>query len=181
MRKVLDGDIDVAIIPNGVDFTLFRPLPRAEIRAELGWRPDGFYILFGNDPALYRKGFTLAQDALACLKLRGLPAELVVANGLPQTQLVRYLNACNALILPSLIEGSPNVVKEAMACNVPVVSSDVGDVSFADALELAWQHTEPTTGRHDIAHLEHTVVAQQVIAVYQQALARKTKGHPSHE
>jgi glycosyltransferase involved in cell wall biosynthesis len=192
MRKVIDPDVAVAIIPNGVDFTLFRPLPRVEMRTELGWSLNGFYILFGNDPTLYRKGFSLAQEALSCLKQRGVEAELVIANGLPQTQLVQYLNACNALILPSLIEGSPNIVKEAMACNIPVVSSDVGDVAqlightagcsvcprtpeaFADALERAWLHQEPTTGRHDIAHLENSVVAQQVIAVYQRALA-KTK------
>lgn len=192
MRKVLDSRLEVAVIPNGVDFQLFRPMPRAELRQELGWDQERFSVLFGNDPRIYRKGFALAEAALACLQARGVQAELVVGNGLPQTQLVRYINACHALVLPSLAEGSPNIVKEAMACNVPVVASDVGDVAqvigrtagcsvcprtpeaFADALELALHHTEPTTGRNDIAHLENSLVAQQVIALYRQARARKT-------
>src|SRR5205085_11535463 len=42
---------------------------------------------------------------------------------------VQYINACNALILPSIAEGSPNIVKETMACNVPVVATNVGDVA----------------------------------------------------
>lgn len=197
MRKVIDQHVEVAVIPNGVDFTLFRPLPRADVRAELGWSLDRFYILFGNDPGLYRKGFSYAQAALSCLQERGIQAELVVANGLPQSQLVRLINACNALLLPSIHEGSPNIVKETMACNVPVVSSNVGDVScvisrttgcsvcpripeaFADALERALRHTEPTTGRNDIAYLENSLVAKQVIAAYQRAIIKKTKKRAS--
>lgn len=193
MKKAIDRRIEVAIIPNGVDFTLFRPLPQAEARAALGWDQDRYYVLFGNDPLIYRKGFPLAQAALSCLRERRVQAELVVANGLPQTQLVQYINACNALILPSISEGSPNIVKETMACNVPVVSADVGDVSciishtkgcsvcprtpqaFAAALEQTLLHTEPTTGRIDIAHLECSVVTKQVIAVYLQASAKKAR------
>jgi teichuronic acid biosynthesis glycosyltransferase TuaC len=194
MKKVIDRRVEVAVIPNGVDFALFRPLPRAEVRAALGWEKDHYYVLFGNDPLIYRKGFSLAHAALACLRERGVQTELVVANGLPQTQLVQYINACNALILPSISEGSPNIVKETMACNVPVVSADVGDVSrviartkgcsvcprtpqaFAAALEQALLYTEPTTGRVDIAHLECSVVAKQVIVVYQQAITKKSAG-----
>lgn len=190
MRNILAKDLEVAIIPNGVNFNLFRPLPRQEVRAELGWDRDRCFFLFGNDPAIYRKGFALAEAAVALLKQRGREAEIIIGNNLPQDILVKYMNACNALILSSLIEGSPNIVKEAMACNVPVVSSDVGDVAqiigrtagcavcprtpeaFADALELAYQHAEPTTGRRDIAHLENSLVAKQVLTVYQQAIER---------
>ena len=179
---------NIFVIPNGVDFALFRPVPRSAARAALGWKQDTYYILFGNDPRIPRKNFALAQAAIECLGTRGISAELVVANGLPQTEVVQYINACNALILPSLIEGSPNIVKETMACNVPVVATDVGDVSevightkgcsvcpfepgaLATALEEAIRHTEPTTGRRDIQHLDRRVVAQQVIEVYEWVL-----------
>ena len=184
---------NIFVIPNGVDFELFHYIPRAEARAALGWDQDRYYVLFGNDPKIPVKNFPLAQAAIECLHSRGISAELVVANGLPQTTLVRYINASNALILSSIAEGSPNIVKETMACNVPVVSTDVGDVSqvigrtkgcsvcphdpdaLAIALEQALRHTEPTTGRADIMHLDRSVVAQQVLAVYEQVISKKIK------
>ncbi|MHB8599230.1 MAG: glycosyltransferase, partial [Ktedonobacteraceae bacterium] len=176
------------IIPNGVDFSFFHPIPRAEARAALGWHKSRYYVLFGNNPQIPRKNFALAQAAVERLQAKGLDVALVVATGLPQTQVLQYINASNALVLPSLIEGSPNIVKETMACNVPVVATDVGDVAdvigktagcavclpdptaFANALEQAILRKEPTTGREDISHLDRTIVAQQVIAVYEQAI-----------
>ncbi len=192
MKKSLSGG-SIFVIPNGVDFELFHPIPRAEARAALGWDQDRYYVLFGNDPKIPVKNFPLAQAAIESLHNRGMPAEQVVASGLPQTKLVQYINASNALILSSIAEGSPNIVKETMACNVPVVSTDVGDVSrvisrtegcsvcphdpdaLATALEQALRHTEPTTGRADIMHLDRSVVAKQVIAVYEQVISKKTK------
>jgi len=185
MKKAASGN-KIFVIPDGVDFELFHPMPRAEARAALGWNQDRYYILFGNDPKRPVKNFPLAQTAIERLHARGVSTELVVANGLPQTTLVLYINASNALILPSICEGSPNIVKEAMACNVPVVATNVGDVaqvightkgcsvclsdpdSLAAALEEALRHTEPTTGRIDIKHLENAIVARQIIAVYEQ-------------
>ncbi len=194
MKKAASGG-NVFVIPNGVDFALFHHIPRAQARAALGWDHDRYYVLFGNDPKIPVKNFPLAQAAIECLQNRGISAELVVANGLPQTKLVQYINASNALILSSVAEGSPNIVKETMACNVPVVSTDVGDVSkvigrtkgcsvcphdpaaLATALERALRHTEQTTGRADIMlHLDRSVVAKQVIAVYEQVISKKTNG-----
>jgi len=186
---------NIFIIPNGVDFALFRPIPRVEARAALGWEQDRYYVLFGNNPQREEKNYPLAQAAIEHLRARGTPAELVVADDLPQTTFVQYINASNALILPSIYEGSPNIVKEAMACNVPVVATNVGDVSeligrtrgckvcppdpgaLAEALEQALQYGEPTTGRTDIAHLECPVVARQIIAVYEQVTRQKAKKH----
>src|SRR6266568_1990729 len=186
------GD-NIVVIPNGVDFELFRPIPRTEARAALGWDQDRYYVLFSNNPDIPVKNFPLAKAAVERLHARGISAELVVANGLPQTQVVQYMNASNALILTSIAEGSPNVVKETMACNVPVVSTNVGDVSqvirhtegcrvcphdsdaLAIALEEALRRTEPTTGRADIVHLDSSIVAKQVIAVYEQVTKHETK------
>lgn len=189
MKKATSAD-NVFVIPNGVDFELFHPIPRAEARAALGWEQDSYYVLFGNNPQRPVKNYPLARAAIERLRARGTPAELVVAGGLPQTTLAQYINASNALILSSISEGSPNIVKEAMACNVPVVSTDVGDVfeiigytkgcrvcshnpdSLAEALEEALQHTGLTTGRTDIAHLERSVIAQRIIAVYEQVASK---------
>jgi teichuronic acid biosynthesis glycosyltransferase TuaC len=177
----------IFVVPNGVDFSFFHPIPRTHARRALGWDEHRPSILFVNNPQEPKKGFLLAEASIERLRAQGVEAELVIANRLPQTQVVQFINACNALLLPSIHEGSPNIVKEAMACNVPVVATDVGDVAqvvggttgchvcprdpdaLATALKEALLLTEPTTGRADIAHLECSVVAMQVIYVYEQA------------
>lgn len=188
--KMAAGRSDVVVIPDGIDFTLFRPMRREEARAALGWDQEAYYVLFANNPALPVKNFALAQQTIQQLAERGIRAKLVIANGLPQSTVMLYINASNALLLPSLVEGTPNVVKEAMACNVPVVATNVGDVAqvightegckvcphdadeLAKALEMALHHTGPTTGRRDIAHLENSVVLTDILTLYRQALVR---------
>lgn len=181
------------VIPDGINFELFKPIPREEARTALGWDQDGYYVVFANNPAIPVKNFALAQAAIQCLQDRGLAVELKVANGLPQSTVVQYINASNALILSSVAEGSPNVVREAMACNVPVVATDVGDVAhvlantdgcstcphdanvLADGLEKALRHSERTTGRADTAHLDSRTLVHQVVAMYDQATRKKVK------
>jgi glycosyltransferase involved in cell wall biosynthesis len=188
--KKATGKESALVIPNGVDFELFHPIPRTEARAALGWDQDRYYILFGNDPARPEKGFKLGQAAVERLHAKGVSVELVVANGLSQTQVVQYINASNALFLPSLSEGSPSVVKEAMACNIPIVATAVGDVAeligqtqgccvcshdpdeLAAGIERALRHSGPTTGRNDISHLERSVIAKRVIEVYKSVLKK---------
>lgn len=137
------------------------------------------------------KNFAMAQAAVDILRAKGINVELVVATGLPHDTVMQYINAGNALILPSWAEGSPNVVREAMACNVPVVATNVGDVAdvishtagcsicahdpekLADGLQRALEHKEPTTGRQDTQHLASTAIAQQVIELYKQILYKK--------
>lgn len=181
----------IFVIPNGVNFEHFRPIPRTEARTALGWDQERYYVLFANNPDIPVKNFPLAQEAVDIVRKKGLDVELVVAKSVPHAQIVQYMNASNALILPSIAEGSPNVVKEAMACNVPVVATNVGDVAdvightdgcsvckhdaqaLAAGLERAFAHKEPTTGRHDIRHLDSKFVAKQVIAVYEMVTRKK--------
>jgi len=192
MKKMAQGPQEkIFVIPNGVDFTECQPIPRSEARAALGWEQDRYYVLFANNPQIPVKNFALTQAAVELLHSTGKDIELVVASGLPHETVIEYMNASNALILSSIAEGSPNVVKEAMACNVPVVATNVGDVmdvightagcavcaqnaeELAQGLEKALAHTERTTGRDDIKHLDSSVIAQRVIAVYEQATGKK--------
>lgn len=184
---------DAFVIPDGINFDLFQSIPRDEARAALGWDQERYYVVFANNPTIPVKNFALAQKAIERLHARGMDAELVVANGLPQSKVMQYINASNALILSSVAEGSPNVVREAMACNVPVVSTDVGDVAqvlahtegcsvcphdadaLAIGLEKALLHTARTTGRADTAHLSNMALVQQIIAMYEYAMRKKSR------
>jgi teichuronic acid biosynthesis glycosyltransferase TuaC len=191
--KKASQSADAFVLPSGVNFDLFQPQPRDESRAKLGWDQERYYVVFANNPAIPVKNFPLARKAIERLQESGIDAELVVANGQPQATVVQYINASNALILSSIAEGSPNVVREAMACNVPVVATDVGDVAsvlartegcsvcphdaeaLAQGLEKALKHSEPTTGRADTAHLAIQELVKQVEFMYELAIERKAK------
>lgn len=117
------------VIPNGVDINTFEPRDRVVSCRQLGLDPEELYVLFPGDPDNPRKGYPLAQQAVAIAeKQLGQRIQILPLKRVPANQVAVYMNACHAMLMTSLIEGSPNVVKEAMACNLPVVGVPVGDV-----------------------------------------------------
>jgi glycosyltransferase involved in cell wall biosynthesis len=85
-------------------------------------------VLFPANPTRPEKRFGLAEACVARLNENGADVELHVLKDVPHEDVPRWLNAAEAILVTSTHEGSPNAVKEALACNVPVVSVDVGDV-----------------------------------------------------
>jgi glycosyltransferase involved in cell wall biosynthesis len=117
----------VRVIPCGIDLDRFKPEDSAACREKLGWSHDLNHILFATNGNAVKRP-ELARQAVAQLLHRGVRAELHEMRGIPYSQVTTWINASHAIVLTSLHEGSPTIVKECLACNVPVVSVDVGDV-----------------------------------------------------
>jgi len=132
LEALLPSGVDrskVRINPCGVDLERFEPLDREECRRRLGWAEDGFQVLFSSNAGDPVKRPALAREAVALLRRSGIRAELHYLHDVPYADVPRWLNASDAVILPSFQEGASTIVKEALACKVPVVSVDVGDVA----------------------------------------------------
>ena len=119
---------NVTVIPTGVDYQTFFPIGQVQARRSLGLDQDSRWILFCDNNRDPIKRRDLAEQAIEELKRDFPDAELLVLNHVPFDLVPLYLNAAEALLVTSDKEGSPNIVKEAIACNVPIVSVDVGDV-----------------------------------------------------
>ena len=118
----------VWVLPNGVDLRRFCPIDRLECQRRLGWDPSRRHVLFPANPTRPEKRFGLAEACVARLNESGADVDLHILRDVPHEDVPRWLNAAEAILVTSTHEGSPNAVKEALACNVPVVSVDVGDV-----------------------------------------------------
>jgi glycosyltransferase involved in cell wall biosynthesis len=110
-----------AILPCGADLQRFRPIDRAEARAKLGLTPDGRYLLFPASPDRDVKRFDRAE-AVAQLT----SAELLHGGTIEPEDLPLWMNAANAVLVPSENEGFGLVAVEALACDVPVLATPVG-------------------------------------------------------
>lgn len=119
---------DVYIIPNGVNLEMFYPQNHQDARACVGFDTDKRYVIWCSHPNRVEKNYALAQASVEIVKKDLDNVELLpIYNKIPQ-EVVQYMNAADCLLLTSVQEGSPNVIKEAMACNCPIVTTDVGDV-----------------------------------------------------
>jgi teichuronic acid biosynthesis glycosyltransferase TuaC len=132
LRDTLPEDVDrskVRIIPCGIDLKRFKPLDRHTCRDQLGWDADRHHVLFSSAANHPVKRFSLACAAVETLNRWGTPIEMHYLHGVSNNVVPMWLNASDIVLLTSLSEGSPTIIKEALACNVPIVSVDVGDVS----------------------------------------------------
>ncbi len=173
-----------AIIPNGVDLDMFKPQSRAEARAALGWPTETRVLLFAAQPT-GPKGFPIAQAVEDLLRSQGQSVVLRVAERVPHEDMPRWMNAADVLLFPSRSEGSPNAVKEAMACAIPIVATPVGDIpellggidgsfvaapepaAMADAVTKALRHERAPTARAALNALTLEAVGLRVLALYE--------------
>ena len=128
VSKKIASVIPGEVIPCGVDLSVFKPYGRSSAREKLGLPMNKHLILFPFDPLKRMKRYDLAKEVIEELCVSGHDVELLVVSNVKNEEMPFYYSAADAMILCSDSEGSPTSVKEALACNVPVVSTNVGDI-----------------------------------------------------
>jgi teichuronic acid biosynthesis glycosyltransferase TuaC len=185
------------VIPGGVDLDIFCPGPQAEARIQLGWNHDNRVVLFNAKRDPINKGLDLAEAAMHYVYSRVPNAKLHVVSNVDPTSMPVYYRAADVLLCTSKQEGSPNVIKEALACNLPVVSVSVGDVperlkgvspstvtprdpqAIGEAVAGMLEKGKRSNGRQSVIHLDIKKVTYQIANVFRSALALESMREPS--
>ena len=173
----------INIIPNGVNFDHFKPINRNIAIEKINWDKNKKHILFASNSNRPEKNFALAQSAYNIIKNQNI--ELHTLDNVPFDLMPYYFNAADVILLTSLREGSPNVIKEAMACCRPIVVTNVGDVrkvlgltkntliveskkeAVSEALKcILAQEYSSTLGRETIQWLDQDLIAKKLIGIY---------------
>jgi teichuronic acid biosynthesis glycosyltransferase TuaC len=178
------------IVPNGVDLKTFKYF-KNEYKTELKLDESKRYILFLGKKDDIRKNYQLAAESFKLLN--HMNVELINPYPVNHDLVFKYLNSVDVCLLTSFIEGSPNIIKEAMASNCPIVSTDVGDVKWiigntngcfitsfdredvADkilrGIEYSVQHGR-TNGRERILELglDSDTIAIKIISIYKKLI-----------
>ncbi len=180
MAEVL-GKESIDVIPNGVDFSIFKPASRNESREIAGFNAPK-HVLWPADPERGVKNINLARAAFRVLNRKDV--DLSIIYGRPTAEMPVLYNASDVVLITSDWEGSPNVVKEALACNVPVVSTPVGDVekwllgvegcfvceaeptAIAAGIKKALDFEGRTNGREKIGELSNESIVKKIELIY---------------
>ncbi|MCF7913582.1 MAG: glycosyltransferase family 4 protein [Spirochaetaceae bacterium] len=179
------------VIPNGILLDKIN-CDKSGFEKELGLNPTKKHVLFLGNKTNRRKNYQLLQSTVD--RINSDEISIVAPYPVSHDQVIKHMRSVDVLVVPSLMEGSPNVIKEAMACNCPIVATNVGDIAwlFGDepghfitsfepddvaekirkALEFA-QTVGKTNGRKRIIQLglDSQTVAQRIVAVYRSVLS----------
>lgn len=184
--KATKNHLKADVIPCGIDTDTFFPIDKTEARLRMGLDRDDRIVLFSSSFRNSVKNPELAKAAVQ--KLAG--TRLIELAGYNRQEVALLMNAVDVCLMTSHTEGSPQFIKEAMACGCPIVSVDVGDVSnslkdvkncyiadydakdIADKLLLALNQIERTNGADKIASMQLNLrsVAERILNIYKQIL-----------
>lgn len=176
-----------SLLPCGVDLDKFQPRSKQEARKVLDWDNNGKYVLFAGAFDNEVKNAPLAKAAVSLLP----GVTLVEMKGFSRDQVANLFYAADAFLMTSLMEGSPQVIKEAMVCGCPIVSVDVGDVAeitngvdgcyivdrdaliIAEKLKIVLDDTKRILGLDIIVNkgLDNDKVAYKLLRIYESLLS----------
>ena len=175
-----------SIISYGVDLNVMYPIDKNKAKEKTNLRLDRNYCLFSSSRYRIEKNFKLAENAIKLCNNTEL-IELTGTNTREEVNL--HINSSDCVLLTSIREGSPQIIKEAMACNVPIVSTDVGDVkklisdvdgcfiSSFDPKDVAKNiykvvtFNKKTEGRKKIKNYDNQMIADKVYNIYEMCLS----------
>ena len=177
------------VIPCGIDTSIFKPLDKDECRKILGL-DNKRYVLFCGNPDVKVKNYDLALKSFKKLEINfGFPVEMLPLRGYKHNEIPILLNAIDVLLMTSHHEGSPMIIKEALSCNTPIVSLDVGDVKerlmniegcyviknklkndIASALLSALKNNVEINSRAHVLNLDLVHINQQILNLYESIL-----------
>lgn len=174
------------VIPNGVDLHRFCELSQSKCQERLGWDTSKKHLLFPANIDRPVKNYMLLKRAIELIDNKDI--EVHWFNKVPNEETPLWYNAADVVVMTSLWEGSPNAIKEAMACNRPIVSTNVGNVKWllgetdgcyftgfsatdcAEKIRTALSFTGRTNGRQRIIDLglSNDLVAKRLTAIYEE-------------
>ena len=189
------NDYLAKVIPYGTDVDIFKPADQQTARTKLGLPEEEEACPLSYNPArVYHKRPDIIEAAVKQIP----EAEMIVAYGKTSEQVAEYMNACDVLAMASSYEGSPGTIREALACNMPIVSVDVADVKMhisdvegcytcerepndmAAKLRLAFADSQRLAhGRERALPYSLEVCAARTIEVYNRILKSAGKSHES--
>lgn len=193
MKKFLPAKAQAktSVLPNGVSLSKFYTIDKAEARKKLNWSQDKKYILFFYQEGNNVKNLPLAERTFNLIKKQLPDSELVIVSKVAHEKLVLYYNAADMMLLTSLHEGSNNSLKEAIACDLPVVSVPCGDApERLQNLEncyvsSGWNETElaenavkilnknqRSNGHNEIQKLSEKNINDRLINIYREVLKK---------
>lgn len=185
-------DCEHHVVPWAVDTDLFEPMDREVARAKLDWDHDDPVALFPYDPGRPVKNADLATTVTDRAEA---DVRLETMSGVPYDRVPLYMNASDVVLVTSTRESGPMVLPEAAACNVPVVSTDVGiaadflaDISnsvvaaskseFVDALDRLLTDRPRSDGREAALAMSLERTGERLLEIYESVRADRDDGHP---
>lgn len=182
------------VIPCGVDLTIFKPMDRNLAREKMNLNKNKTYVLFSSSFDNVVKNAPLAVRAVGRIGTAN-DVKLIELRGYSRSEVALLMNAVDVGLMTSRTEGSPQFVKEALACNLPVVSTNVGDVEeqirgvegcyvchshqadeVADKLTTAIAFGRRTAGRVKVMGLDSRIIAEKVASIYYEVLRDVPQG-----
>jgi len=191
------GRPDALWLPSGIDWKRFAPMDSAEAKRALGLDEKRRYVLFPAAPSRAEKRYEVARagvDRLHAIAPETADVDLIALDNVAHARVPLFMNASDVVLMTSSYEASPVTIREALACNVPVICTDVGDARvvmkdiagcriveadpdrIAEALRASLSGPRRVQSRERMHSYALESVAQALVALYGRVIEKHRGG-----